>query len=103
MDEEREISDGRYFEIDYTATAFTAHFCMQGKLCPASFMREATSDGSEPIFTDRFMVSLLHPEIGTVTFYLIFVDHSWQFDGDIPLIGGELLEWCDEKIRQHDF
>lgn len=73
MDEEREISDGQYFEIDYTATAFTAKFCMQGKLCPASFMREATSDGSEPIFTDRFMVSLLHPEIGTVVFYLILL------------------------------
>ncbi|RFM28249.1 hypothetical protein [Deminuibacter soli] len=88
---------------DYTPGPFTASFKKDTDLFYTSFFHEARLGEDERIqFTGRILAVMLHPQHGTVVFYLQNNDGKWVPDNNTDTgIEPDLLDWCNEQISKH--
>lgn len=87
--------------INYTNGLFTRTFSQDQKKLYASFFPEVIVEREEYATTGRFLVVLLHPQLGLQTFYLKQndEDQTWQADENSgAIVEDELIEWCSHQI-----
>jgi len=87
--------------INYAEGVFTRTYIHEDKKFYASFHPEVIVEREQYETTGRYLVVLLHPELGLQSFYLNKVSHSQTWlpdDNSEAIIEDELIEWCNHQI-----
>lgn len=88
--------------INYADKVFTRTFTHEGKKLYATFHPEVIVDHDEYETTGRYLVVLLHPNIGLESFYVNYDDQTqkWAMNENSPeLVDEELMEWLGNQIE----
>lgn len=107
--------------FDYACQAFIKPYEKDGNIYYAAFCPEAVIYNDKLNFTSRYIVTMLHPEHGTIQFYLRILEDTWILDNPTRdkrneveeynqalfshdynfEIAPEIIAWCDEAISSH--
>ncbi|RXK86748.1 hypothetical protein [Filimonas effusa] len=80
-------------QFDYACSAFMGTFEVEGNVYYASFCPEAVAYNESIQVTGRYIITMLHPKLASVVFYLRNYKGKWVLDK--PATPG-----CDESALQ---
>jgi len=87
--------------INYAEKIFTRTYIHGDKKFYASFHPEVIVERENYESTGRYLVVLLHPELGLQSFFLNNVNDTQTWlpdDSSRAIIDDELVEWCNHQI-----
>lgn len=86
--------------INYADGIFTREFIDGEKKWYATFHPEVIVETKEYEVTRRWLVVLLHPELGLQTFFLRHnsLMKRWEMDQSDNNVEDDMLQWCGKQI-----
>jgi hypothetical protein len=87
--------------INYAQSVFTRTYIHGSKKFYASFHPEVIVERENYETTGRYLVVLLHPELGLQSFFLNKADDEQKWlpdDNSEAIIEDEMVEWCNHQI-----
>ncbi|QEC69496.1 hypothetical protein FRZ67_20135 [Panacibacter ginsenosidivorans] len=87
--------------ISYAEGIFTREYLDGDRKLYATFHPEVIIETKEYDVTNRWLIVLLHPDLGLQTFFLLRNNlmNRWEMDqNDKNKLEDELLQWCGEQI-----
>ena len=88
--------------IHYAEGVFTKEYIDGDKKLYATFHPEVMVEKDEYDITNRWLVVLLHPDLGLQTFFIVrnMLMDRWEMDrNENNLVEDELLQWCGKQIE----
>lgn len=88
--------------INYAEGIFTREFVEGDKKLYATFHPEVVLETDEYERTKRWLVVLLHPDLGLQTFFILKNDlmAKWEMDqNDTNPVEDEFIQWCGTQIE----
>jgi hypothetical protein len=87
--------------ISYAEGVFTREYLDGDKKLYATFHPEVILEKKEYDITNRWLIVLLHPDLGLQTFFMVrnSLMNRWEMDqNDNNRVEDEILQWCGKQI-----